>query len=173
MYTFWDLLPANCIIISAMEYLNGCTLEEMPELQHMKVSKTAQSWPYYLRAKTGVATAYAFMLFPKKIKPGISTYIQVIGDISLFIDLTNNVLSFHKEYLAGETNNYVHNKAHVTGKSIQETLREVTTDALAAHARVKSVLQFTDKCTLWEQFVNGYLAFHVTQSRYRLNDLSF
>ncbi|KAF8067792.1 isoprenoid synthase domain-containing protein [Lyophyllum atratum] len=173
MYHSWDAIPANCIILSAMEYVNGCALEEMPAIRGMELSNAAHSWPYYLRAKTGVAGAYSFMIFPMDTNPDISVYIQVIGDISLFIDLTNDILSFYKEHLAGETNNYVHNRAYVTQKSIYDTLRDVARDALAAHARVTRILQSTDAYNSWKSFVNGYLAFHVTQERYLLCDLGF
>lgn len=60
----------------------------------LKVSPIVQSWPYYLRTKTGCAGAYTFMIFPKDIYLDMSVYIQVIEDLTLFTDLTNDVLSY-------------------------------------------------------------------------------
>jgi Trichodiene synthase (TRI5) len=94
MYHFWDPIPANCITLAAMDFINGCLLEEMPIIRDMKISKAAHSWPYYLRTKTGSASAYAFMLFPKEINPDMSVYIQVIEDISLYTNLVNDILSY-------------------------------------------------------------------------------
>lgn len=94
MYTFWDILPANSIVCAAFEFLNGCMLEIHPDIQSMVVCSSSPSWPYYLRAKTGVAPAYALMIFTKEKHPKISNYMQVVGDINLFIDLTNDVLSY-------------------------------------------------------------------------------
>lgn len=93
MYNFWDSISANFITTSALEYINGCLIEELPSFKCMSLSPTAKTWPYYLRSKTGVAAAYAFMIFPNHSKLDISTHIQVMSDISTFIDLTNDVLS--------------------------------------------------------------------------------
>ncbi|KDR72279.1 hypothetical protein GALMADRAFT_30148, partial [Galerina marginata CBS 339.88] len=171
LYLYWDTIPANCITLAAMDYINGCLLEQMPAIRDMKLSDDAQSWPYFLRNKTGSAAAYAFMLFPKDLKLDLSVYIQVIEDIVLFTNLVNDVLSFHKEYLAGETNNYVSNRAHVSKKHILDTLQDVVDDTLAAHARITKVLQSTDAAIPWKRFVNGYIAFHFTLKRYRLDEL--
>lgn len=94
MYKFWDTIPANSIMISAMEFVNGYILEGMPVLREMQSSHTAQAWPYHVRAKTGGATAYAYMIFPKEINPNMSVYIQVVEDISLYINLVNDILSY-------------------------------------------------------------------------------
>ncbi|KAG6825742.1 hypothetical protein H0H92_002604 [Tricholoma furcatifolium] len=93
MYRVWGVMQANSIISSAMEFINGCAFEELPELRNMKLSVNAWSWPYFLRAKTGVAAAYAFMIFPQSTNADLSEFIQTIGDISLFIDLANDLLS--------------------------------------------------------------------------------
>ncbi|KDR72493.1 hypothetical protein GALMADRAFT_73695 [Galerina marginata CBS 339.88] len=172
-YRFWDSIPANCIILSAMEYFNGCALEERPTIRDMKLLDTAESWPYYLRNKTGVAAAYAFMIYPKDRNSDVSAYIQAMGDMCFFINVVNDLLSFHKEQLAGETNNYVHVRARITRKSIQDTLHDVAKESSAAHARITKILQFTDGATAWKRFVDGYLTLHLTQSRFRLNELGF
>uniref|UniRef100_A0A8H7XMP5 Uncharacterized protein n=1 Tax=Psilocybe cubensis TaxID=181762 RepID=A0A8H7XMP5_PSICU len=173
MYELWDETPANCINTSAMEYINGCSLEETPSIRKMKLKTNARAWPTYLRTKTGVAAAYGFMIFPRNLHSDISVYIQAIGDICTFIDLTNDVLSFYKETLAGEKTNYIHNRAFISGISVEDTLLEVAQDVLDAHTRIVSTLSTEDAIRCWKNFVNGYLAFHVTQSRYRLQDLGF
>ncbi|PPQ78320.1 hypothetical protein CVT25_011691 [Psilocybe cyanescens] len=165
--------PGKLHVPAAMDFVNGCLLEQLPTIREMKLSSDAKSWPYSLRRKTGASGVYAFAIFPKVLKIDISIYIQVIDDIVLFIDLLNDVLSFHKEYLAGERNNYVYNRAHVDHTSIPETLQSIADDVLAAHARVTKVLQYTEGYLPWMRFVNGYIAFHVTLKRYRLGDLGF
>ncbi|PPQ66236.1 hypothetical protein CVT26_010937 [Gymnopilus dilepis] len=173
MYKFWDVVPANCINLAAMDFINGCLLEGMPVVRDMKMSPNVQSWPYFLRMKTGCASAYTFMLFPKNAFPDISAYIQVVEDITLFTNLTNDVLSFYKEYVAGETSNYVSNRAIATQKSLAQALKDTVDDALAAHDRVTSALESTDAYKPWKRFVNGYLANHFGVKRYRLGDLGF
>lgn len=94
MYHFWDALPANGIVCAALEFVNGCALENHPEIQSMSLHPSSTSWPYYLRAKTGVAPAYAFMIFTNDNHSNISNFMQVIADINIFIDLTNDILSY-------------------------------------------------------------------------------
>ena len=94
MYEFYDPISANCITTCAMDFINGCLLEQESTIRNMKLSDAAHSWPYYLRMKTGTAVAYAFMLFPKKSHPDMSVYIQAIDDMCLFINLANDILSY-------------------------------------------------------------------------------
>ncbi|KAF9556238.1 terpenoid synthase, partial [Agrocybe pediades] len=172
-YRLFEPIVANCIILSAMDFINGCMLEQVPNIQDMKLSDSASSWPYYLRSKTGSAHAYAFMIFPKEGGIDLSSYIQVIDDIALFINLANDVLSFYKEYLAGEQTNYIHNLAFVAQRTVSETLRDVVDETIRASLRVSKVLKNTDVRALayWNRFVNGYLTFHFTETRYRLTEL--
>jgi hypothetical protein len=95
MYKFWDLIPSNCINCAAFEFVNGCALENHPDFLNPEADSRVltKSWAYYLRAKTGVAPAYAFMIFPKSGHSNLSYYLPAIPDICLFIDLTNDVLS--------------------------------------------------------------------------------
>ncbi|KDR81222.1 hypothetical protein GALMADRAFT_61275, partial [Galerina marginata CBS 339.88] len=173
LYQFWDPIPANCITLAAMDFINGCLLEQMPDVRDMKLSDASKPWPYFLRNKTGCSAAYAFMLFPKHLNLNLSVYIQVIEDVILITNLVNDVLSFHKEYLAGETNNYLSNRSRVTQRTMIDTLQDAVDDTLAAHARVTKLLKNTDAALPWKRYVNGYLAFHFTLNRYRLHELGF
>lgn len=92
-YQLYDPVVANCIILSCLDFVNGCVLEEMPNIRTMKLTEASKSWPNFLRRKTGHAYAYAFMLFPKESNLDISTYIHAIDDMSDFINLTNDLLS--------------------------------------------------------------------------------
>ncbi|KAG6829861.1 hypothetical protein H0H87_009918 [Tephrocybe sp. NHM501043] len=176
MYSLWDFISANCIVSSAMEYVNGCILEGLQESQKMEISTHAHSWPYYLREKTGVAAAYAFMIFPQDASYNVTDFIQVIGDIMIYINLANDVLSsvhsfpsplnasfichsFYKEEKANDTGNYVHNRALVNGQTIAATLSEVSSETVAAYLRVCSTLQERSSASyeLWKTFASGYM----------------
>ena len=71
--------------------------------------------------------------------------------------MDNSFARFYKEFLAGEKNNYIYNRAHDTGKSIADALQDTVSETLAAHARITQTLQFTDAYLPWKRFVNGYL----------------
>ena len=54
-------------------------------------------------------------------------------------------------------NNYVSNRAQITGRSITDTLQDFVNDTLAAHARVTKVLENTGAALPWKRYMNGYL----------------
>ncbi|KAF4611017.1 hypothetical protein D9613_006472 [Agrocybe pediades] len=173
-YRLFDPIPANCIALCAMDFINGCLLEEMPKIKGMKLTDASLSWPYFLRNKTGAAQAYAFMLFPKEVNVDMTTYIQVVEDIALYLNLTNDILSFYKEHMAGERHNYICNRAAATQRSIEETLRDVVKDAMQAHSRVTRVLESSGNRSaldIWGKCVNGFFGFHFSLKRYRLEEL--
>ncbi|KAF9556488.1 terpenoid synthase [Agrocybe pediades] len=168
-YCLFNTIPANVIVLCGMWFINGCSLEQTPEIQNMKLTSASASWPYFLRRKTGSSIAYAFMLFPKEVNVDATVYIQVADDMTLYIDLLNDVLSFYKEYLAGERKNYVYNRA-----AIEDTLRDIAEEAIQANSRVTQVLESSGNVcgvNMWRKFVNGYFAFHFTLKRYRLHEL--
>ncbi|KAG6907194.1 hypothetical protein DXG01_010007 [Tephrocybe rancida] len=157
MYHLWDTIPANCIASSAMDFISGSLLEGLQG--KIAVSPGAHSWPYYLREKTGVATAYAFMIFPQDPSYNVMDFIQVIGDIAIYINLVNDVLSFYKEELAHDTGNYVHNRALVNGKSTHDTLGDIVGETVAAYSRVCNVLQASPASNeRWKIFAYGYMS---------------
>lgn len=64
---------------------------------------------------------------------------------------------FYKEELAGETNNYIYNRANVAQKSVLDVLKDVVDDTMDAYVRVTEVLRGTDAYSPWRSFVNGYM----------------
>ncbi|KAF8868482.1 hypothetical protein CPB84DRAFT_1696167, partial [Gymnopilus junonius] len=138
IYQFWDPIGMNCITATGVEFVTGHLIEEEPTICDMQVSHVASSWPNFLCMKTGGAEAYAFMLFPKDTFSDMSIYIQVVNDVSFIINLVNDL--YHKEALAGETNNYIHAQAHATRKTVLESLQGIVNDILAVDNRITQVL---------------------------------
>ncbi|PPQ89225.1 hypothetical protein CVT25_001304 [Psilocybe cyanescens] len=157
-YQYYDAIQANSITLAAIDCINGMLLEQNDAIRDMKLSDCSQSWPNYLRNKTGCSAAYAFMLFPKTMNLDLTDYISVIEDIVFFTNAVNDILSFYKEYLSGETDTYVFLRARITEKPLDETLRDVVAETLAAHARATKVLEAaTCTAVTWKRYVNGYL----------------
>ncbi|KAF4610846.1 hypothetical protein D9613_006485 [Agrocybe pediades] len=153
------------------DMINGWLLEETQSVQEMKLMPAGQSFANYLRTKTGGGSCFAFMLFPKEFDIDISVYIQVMDDLTLFNNYANDIFSFYKEELQGETNNYIHNRAFLTGKHVAITFQEICDETVAAYERITSLLENTKAAPLWKRFVNGYLAFHLNVPRYRLREI--
>jgi len=137
----------------------------------MKINPNASRYPYFLRSKTGVAQAYAFMIFPSAQHPDLTSYIQATPSVAYFIDIVNDILSFYKEELAHETENYVHLRALVTtGKDPLGVVNDLVVEAISSADGIGATLT-DDAKDAWIRFKIGYITFHVSQERYRLSDL--
>ncbi|KAI3609526.1 terpenoidsynthase [Moniliophthora roreri] len=169
-YRLWEPISANLIVTCCMEFVTACAIEGNEELGSMKIRRTAVSWPDYLRSKTGVAAAYSYAIFSKHLDHQLSAYIQIIGDANKFIELTNDILSFYKENLTGETNNYIYARAFTRGKSAIQTHQDVAEELISMYERICATLEGPE-LEAWKGFVNGYLTFHVVLERYRLGEI--
>ncbi|KAG6822937.1 hypothetical protein H0H92_011987 [Tricholoma furcatifolium] len=172
LYQVWETIPANGIVVGALEVLNGRFLEDIHALRGMQIAAHAQAWPEYLRQKTGGSAAYAYMIF---LQTDVTDFIQAMGDIAIYMDLANDILSLYKEEMAGETQNYVHNRARSRGKSCLETLTEMAREAGDAYYRASAILLSRSPAAfeLWTTFVSGYILFQIAVPRYRLRELGF
>ncbi|KAJ6571451.1 terpenoid synthase [Mycena capillaripes] len=66
--------------------------------------------PHYLRSKSGIAEAYAAAIFKatKDQYLPLTKFIKVLPDLTFYIEVINDLLSFHKEEIDGETYNLIH-----------------------------------------------------------------
>ncbi|EPQ51652.1 terpenoid synthase [Gloeophyllum trabeum ATCC 11539] len=76
----------------------------------IKLGADAIAFPHFLREKTGVNESYAAIIFKasRKQELPLTRYIKAVPDISFTVAVVNDILSFHKEELQGETINLVH-----------------------------------------------------------------
>ncbi|EIW83041.1 terpenoid synthase [Coniophora puteana RWD-64-598 SS2] len=161
-------VQAAMIVNSALNFINGSVLEY--DLRDMKLSPEAPEYPYFVRTLTGIAEAFAIMVFPSDVP--FETYIQALPSIMVFANVTNDVLSFYKEELAGENINYVSRAAFARGVSKVTALRTIANETISADRRARKVLD-ADKQTreAYARFREGFTLFHVASRRYKLDDL--
>lgn len=79
---------------------------------------------------------------------------------------------FHKETLAGETDNYINTRAVCEQCDPLALLEIVATETIAASSRVVGLLRTRldpVDARKWNEFFNGYIFFHVTAQRYKLH----
>jgi len=102
----------------------------------------------------------------------VQSYIQALPEQRMFINSGNDILSFYKEELDGETVNIISNLAGCQGISKIEALQQLSKDAAASHLKVLQILSpYPDAQTAYANFSQGYIWFHTSLSRYRLNEL--
>ncbi|KAJ7083087.1 isoprenoid synthase domain-containing protein [Mycena belliarum] len=174
LYNHWDPISANSMVSAAQEFISGTALEVRKEVSEMKIQPTASSWAKYLRAKSGMAPGFSCAAFPKQTHPDLSAYIQVLPDIDDYLCLVNDILSFYKEELAGETMTYVHMRCKTTGKHAAQVLMEMVEEVGDLHGRISATLEgHSEASKAWDVLENGFIAWHLSIKRYKLVELGF
>ncbi|KAK2773008.1 hypothetical protein CKAH01_13672 [Colletotrichum kahawae] len=141
MSKYYEPLVANFIVCSTLQFVNATLLERRGEFHGLKHCKEASGWPDYVRDRSGVPEAYAYFIFPKEQCPNIGQYMQGIPDMMTYINYANDILSFHKKTLAGETDNYINTRAVCEQREPLAMLETVVAEAIEANSRVVGLLR--------------------------------
>lgn len=168
MWEYFPRFAASAILSSTLAFLN-MTLLQM-EAKDVVLHRDALPFVEYRRVQDGLPEVFAVFIWEKEKFPDVQTYIQAIPIIGDYLNHTNDILSFYREELVGETGNYIHDRAAVTGKSLADTLHEVVEETVNAAERVRRMLGEEAK-DAWDQFTKGYIVFHTSNPRYRLREL--
>ena len=83
MWDYFDPLAANAITVGFLEFMNGTVMEGMAKSM-MPLHRCAQTFPEYVRLKSGAPTQYAFFLFPRDKHPDLKSYLQAMPDLVAF-----------------------------------------------------------------------------------------
>lgn len=168
MWEYFPRFAASAILSSTLAFLN-MTLLQM-EAKDVVLRPDALPFVEYRRVQDGLPEVFAVFIWEKEKFPDVQTYIQAIPIIGDYLNHTNDILSFYREELVGETGNYIHDRAAVTGKSLADTLHEVVEETVNAAERVRRMLG-EEARDAWDQFTKGYIVFHTSNPRYRLLEL--
>jgi hypothetical protein len=83
----------------------------------------------------------------------------------------SDILSFYKEELVGEKDNYIHSRARVTNQLPHVVVKDVADEIELLIADTRSILKGEKEKQTWEIFMKGYIAFHYITPRYKLLEL--
>ncbi|KAK1972291.1 longiborneol synthase [Colletotrichum sublineola] len=169
---WFDPVLANLLQISTLKFLTCNLLERHKGFLNMPVTRAGVKFPDFVRDLSGINVAFAVFCFPKAQYPDVEQYLEAIPDMARFIDISNDVLSFYKEELSGDTRNYVHNRAMATGRPVLTELEVLKDEVVESANRAAKILKGRGK---YEQSmhdsVRGLLAMHTANPRYKLKDL--
>ena len=85
--------------------------------------------------------------------------------------IINDILSFYKEELAGETVTYVHLlRATRHKESGLEVVQELIDEAVDLSEEIDGILT-GDAKEMWECWKTGYITYHLCDGRYKLSEL--
>ncbi|KAJ5524176.1 hypothetical protein N7494_010826 [Penicillium frequentans] len=162
-----------CIINSSLDMIASCGLEyQFPK----GFSRMTNDFPSWLRSRTGNGESYAWFNFPKSVfseDTQLGEYVTSIKGIAEWIDLVNDVLSYHKEMrLGNESNNLLANQARARKSTPLAQLRLSCKRIEVLKRETEWVLQpCPDAVQAVENFREGYIMFHCAQPRYDLAGL--
>lgn len=84
----------------------------------------------------------------------------------------SDIFSFYKEERIGEMTNHISTRAARTKKSKLETLDELTEAAIGHYSCIIKILDgCPEACEAFKHYAAGYVYFHTSSGRYRLEEL--
>ncbi|KAG2365190.1 isoprenoid synthase domain-containing protein [Suillus spraguei] len=128
---------SNMIVASVFDFISSILLDN--ETQDMQILTEALSYPDYMRVLSGVQTAYSLFIFPSTLPP--LEYIQCMSDIAIVINHTNDILSYYKEEIEGDTTNYLSRVAASYALTKQDALHEIIEKTVQAHHNILNCLR--------------------------------
>ncbi|KIY51852.1 terpenoid synthase [Fistulina hepatica ATCC 64428] len=168
MPNLWGPVVANMMTTSTLNLVTALSLEH--ELQGVTLESDAVRYPTFARVMSGASETYALFAFPPELP--LRSYLQALPDLMIYINNGNDILSFYKEELDGETVNRVHMIAKCRSVPQSVVLRDIVDDAVAAHRRITGTLEpWPAAQSAFLSFSQGYVGFHAGITRYRLNEL--
>ncbi|KAJ7201904.1 isoprenoid synthase domain-containing protein [Mycena pura] len=157
-------LQRDMAVIPWIVFIDGCLVEKRMFISKHGAPKItsleglAPHFPRYLRGRSGASESYVSGIFKaaKEQNLPVDRFIKAVPDAVFFCDVMNDILSFHKEELAGETHNFIHIRTRSlssAGKrgsgaagewTPDDTLRLLCQELLEATRRVDGVLRLEE-----------------------------
>lgn len=165
---YFQRITSNIIVTSMLNAVTAFLLEQ--ETKGMTLSRDAHGFPTFCRIMSGAADSYALFAFPPDL--AVKHYIQSLPEMTVFVNNMNDILSFYKEELSGESVNRVSLLATCQGTSKYHVLSQLADATVDAHQTILKVLESNEVAlTAYKNFSSGFVYFHTTLKRYRLSDL--
>ncbi|KAG6899725.1 hypothetical protein C0993_007532 [Termitomyces sp. T159_Od127] len=158
MFDHYPVFFANSIINSILDSIVGTCTEPSIKIQSQS---TSTLFPLFLRQRNGAGLAYALMMFPNSLQPvSYAVCFQVLADMDFWIASVNDILSYHKESAAGETNNYISNRANVEGKAPLTVASDIRKEVQRSRHYIYMTLSATagqEAVKIWRIWERGFM----------------
>ncbi|KAI0662060.1 terpenoid synthase [Cubamyces menziesii] len=171
IYGLYPRLDADAIIAGSIETLVGMYIEF--STKDVPAIPGATTYAPFIRRKTGDGLAYALFSFAKGVRdPSDKFYLQVLPALEYLTLSINDILSFYKETVGGETDAYIYLLAIAERKDPHEVLREVVEETFASIRMVEDLTsRDPELAAVCKSYIIGYVEFHFRAGRYRLDEV--
>ncbi|GFF54970.1 hypothetical protein IFM58399_09958 [Aspergillus lentulus] len=163
----------NMIIKSLINYISAGFYELDDTC--MRGTQSTSDFTDYFRYKSGTSEAYGFLSFPEELFPEnryLDKYLAAMPAIIDYLNIANDLLSFYKEETMKDA---IHVHAHASANHLShlESLKWFAERAKKAFQRVQCLLSSDEPLQrAAENFLHGYITFHLASKRYRLTELN-
>ncbi|KAM6496564.1 Isoprenoid synthase domain containing protein [Amanita muscaria] len=164
---YFEPFAAETLLQSGMDFFVGLVWEY--ELQKNPATH-AKDFPVFMKNLAGLSRMCAMLAFPRGIS--LRSYMEAIPGCMTYVNVINDIFSFYKEELAGESINFVSTMAESSKKTKIEVLQQLADETVETYKEVTSILSGSaEALQAFEDFVQGYLYFHVANKRYKVAEL--
>ncbi|KAK2589923.1 hypothetical protein QQS21_012395 [Conoideocrella luteorostrata] len=161
-------IAANIITTSTLDFITAQLLENA--VKDHKLETSADRFPIFCRDMSSASRAYAMFIPPPEVP--LIYFLQALPDCAIFFSNGNDILSCYKEQVAGEEVNLICLAAQCRGVHQDVILQELIEQTSKAHHRVLDVLRpCSASLSAYVSFSQGYIGFHTSLSRYKLDEL--
>ncbi|RAH52113.1 terpenoid synthase [Aspergillus piperis CBS 112811] len=169
---YYDTFAGDMIMKSVLDYVSINILEEEQKERKddFMLSSSTSMFPDFLRQKSAIGEAYAFLNFPGSWN--VASYFPLIPDMAAIVDRLNDVVSFYKESVLGnEAGTLVRQTCVCLGVSEYEAIEIRAAQCLDCIQRLRGACQGDVKLLKRvNEFIQGYALYHLCLDRYKLND---
>ncbi|KAG2146067.1 isoprenoid synthase domain-containing protein [Suillus bovinus] len=159
---------SNFIVTSALDCLSSTLLDN--ETKDMPISRKTPSYPEYSRMLSGMPYAYAYSVFPPTIP--LREYVQCMPDLAIVLNHTNDILSYYKEEIEGDSANYLSLMAASRSLTKQDALDELIEKTVQAHHNILEFLRPRPEAyDAYIAFFDGFIKTHIIVGRYKLEEV--
>ncbi|RPD62209.1 terpenoid synthase [Lentinus tigrinus ALCF2SS1-6] len=171
LHEFYPRISADAIIANSLDSFTAMYIELVTK--DVPIHPSADRYPFYLRLKAGIASAYAHLNFTKSWGDATGNfYLQVLPELELITVGINDILSFYKETLAGETDNYVHLRAAAERKPPLKVFKELVDENVESIRKIEKLAVCQEGLAeICHSYIMGYIEFHLVARRYRLEEV--
>ncbi|KAL0565739.1 hypothetical protein V5O48_016282 [Marasmius crinis-equi] len=165
---YYGRIQSNLIITSTLNFVTSLSIDlEIPRIT--EVSEFA-SFASYCRSMSGSSIAFATFIFTEDVP--LATYVTCLTHMGTYINGMNDVLSFYKEELNAEEDNYASILAKGTSTTKYDVIQRLADDVAEADERILKALNGHQLAMDgWKSFRSGCVYFHTSCPRYKLNDI--
>ncbi|KAL0565112.1 hypothetical protein V5O48_016919 [Marasmius crinis-equi] len=165
---YYGRIQTALIITSTLDFVSSLSVEL--EVRKMTDVSEFTSFAAYCRDLSGIGVAYAMFIFTEDIP--FATYVPCMTHMKTYLNCINDVLSFYKEELNGEEDNYASILAKGASITKYDAVQRLANDVAEADERIlKALYGHQAALDSWKSVRAGFVTFHFSCPRYNLDEV--